>query len=748
MIGKSIGLNNRRARRAIDRELRRKGLPATIVSPEQVRGRAAALTDYLRDADPTQLRRLELAGEESHAALVYIADVAATIAELQRVEPGEKVDVIGFRNFRSDDFVRCQREMIATMMRSPGIDPLEHYVLAWQGHEQPTAEQVHQVAEIFLDAMGLSENQAIYAAHSNTANYHLHIAANRVHPKTHQRIAAGGDWQVDMIHQAVAMIEHEQGWASEPNALYRANEHGVFHNETGIQVRDVTGITGRYPSKEQRAESREASAAEKEKLPIEEQLSEGARAYERRTQLASFERLAKTVVKPILRTARSWFEVHQRLAEQGFEYETGGSGARIRWADSTLAASTADRSAALGQMEKRSGFGPFIARDPSVDVVERRPMSLTPDKGPERYWAERQTYATGVETLKAHLQSQRAAIEQSLVTIQDCMSADIIAVGWANTGTMLNVARGVVGHEHRRLTTVVVEQFRAAAKALPTLQNFPTLAAWSAGASAPVLPSLENMTMPTMLMSPGYGSAPLPIDVPGYRRVAVGRAFHHLDEHGNAALRDLGDLLMVDHADKPEAVRAALLLAQKKWGSVSIVSGDAAFRDLCARLAMEEGVTLTNEAAPIEATSASRDAQLPLPIAESGHSIIPTPDQLGSKQMTAEPRMRSPDFEPVSIYGDFPFLHDPPDDADDRTARQFVGLNPFVDAWLIAHGRDAQDFVRLRPLASRIMHDDEARAVVTQMQAEGCSEADRIAQQAQFHQRQQAALRQVAMHRS
>lgn len=46
------------------------------------------------------------------------------------------------------------------------------------------------------------------------------------------------------------------------------------------------------------------------------------------------------------------------------------------------------------------------------------------------------------------------------------------------------------------------------------------------------------------------------------------------------------------------------------------------------------------------------------------------------------------------------------------------------------------------------MHDDEARAIMKQMEAEGCSEADRITQQAQFHQRQQTALRQIAMQRS
>lgn len=748
MIGKSIGLNNRRARRAVNRELRRKGMPAKIVSPEQVRGRAVALTDYLRDADPGQLRRLELVDENSHAAIIYIADVAGTIAELQRVEPGEKVDVIGFRNFRSDDFVRCQRKMIATMMRSPGIDPLEHYVIAWQSHEQPTAEQVHRVAEIFLDAMGLSENQAIYAAHSNTANYHLHIAANRVHPKTFQRIAAGGDWQVDMIHQAVALIEYQQGWASEPNALYRANEHGVFHNETGIQVRDANGVTGRYPSKEQRAEGREASAAQKEKLPIEEQLSEGARAYERRTRLASFERLAKMVIKPILRTARSWPEVHERLAEQGFEYETGGSGARIRWADRTLAASAADRSAALGQMEKRTGFGPFVARDASVHVVDRRPVSLTPDTGPERYWAERQAYAAGVEALKAHIQSQRAAMEQNLVAIQEGMSADVNAVSWTAAGAMLNVARGVVGHEHRRLTAAVSEQFRTVAGALPTLQNFPTLEAWSAGAAAPVLPFLEDITMPVMLMSQGYGAAPLPIDIPGYRRVAVGRAFNHLDERGKIVLRDLGDLVVVDKADSPEVVRAALLLAQKKWGSVSIVSGDAAFRDLCARLAVEEGVRLTGTAPTTRSTPARCYEQQSTPVPEGIRSSTPASGQLDPKPTPVSPHSSSPGIEAMSIYGDFPFLHDPPDDDDRRTVRQFVGLNTLVDAWLTAHRSDAQDFGRLRPLAGRVMHDDDARAIVTQMQAEGCSEADRIIQQAQFYQRQQAALRQAAMQRS
>ena len=610
-------------------------------------------------------------------------------------------------------------------------------------------EQVHRVAEIFLDVMGLSENQAIYAAHSNTANYHVHIAANRVHPLTHKRIPAGGDWQVDMIHQAIAMIEHEQGWASEAKALYRANEHGVFHNETDIQVRDRGGITGRFPSKEQRAEGREKSAAEKDDLPIEEQLSDGARAYERRTQIASFERLAKTVVKPILHTARSWPDFHERLAEQGFEYEKGGTGARIRWGNQTLPATTADRSGALGQLEKRKDFGSFVARDRSVDVADRAPMPLKTGASVGKYEGERQAYALGVKSLKDHLQAHWAALEQNLDVIRECLSEDVNATISTGAGAMLNVARGVVGHEHQRLRAAVAEQFRSAAGALPTLQSFPSLEAWSAGSAAPTLPSPATVKMPAMLMSKGYGSAPLPVELPKFRRVTGNRAFLHVDTYGKIAVRDLGDLIIVDQSRNVEAVRGALLLAQKKWGSVSIESGDAAFRELCGRLAAEEGVRLINAAGYVEDIKPTIRYEHPQvgPI-EYRAAISPHPaEPYRVATKTALPLIRGPEIEEFAFFDSFPFLRDPPVEQDRSSAKQFVGLNPLIDDWLVAHRKDAHNFILLRPMASRIMQNNDARAVVIEMEAEGYSEAVRITQQAQFEQHRQAGNPQATMQR-
>lgn len=749
MIGKNIGLNRRRFRRAANKALRKRGLACKVETVEKIRGRAFALTAYAYDADPQRLKAAGLAEEKSHARLTYIVDVAASFDELEKIEPGEKVDLVGFVNLPGDDFARCQREMIATVMRAPGADPLEHYVLAWQSHEQPRPEQVHRAAEIFLEVMGLSENQAIYAAHSNTENYHLHIVVNRVHPRTFERVEAGGAWQVDTIHQALALIEYEQGWASEPNALYRADDRGVFHNATNIHVRDANGPTGKYPTREQRAAERERTAAEKEKLPIEEQLSEGARAFEKRTRLQSFERVAKTIVRKHLRESRSWPELHQRLADEGFQYELGASGARIRWGERTLAASEADRSGALKQMERRKGFGPFEPAASDLRIKARAPTGLNGDDRIARFWEARRTYFAQFDAAKQELRSQMEAVREQLLGTYDCMIADINETRWVGSGAGLQIARAVVSHEYRRTEQAVRASFGAALARLNQAQVFPTLDEWLSGASAPEPTGVAEVRWPAILVSPGYGSAPLPATLGDFSCIKAGRAYHHLDFTGEVAVRDLGDLVCVDKLDR-EAVRLALVLAKEKWGTVRIASGDAAFRRLCAEVAAEEDVRFDDpnmmrfvDAARqrIEAPSArSYDAEEKRSDAaqKPGLGVDPLPRRTEERQVSGD---RSP--SPRSRQQPDTSAAQPPL----RAIADFLGLDPLVDEWLAEHKRDPQNFAKLRPLAARVMQKEQARAVVLQLEAQGLVEAQRIKQQASFHLRQLASMQAAGMQR-
>ena len=106
--------------------------------------------------------------------------------------------------------------------------PVTHWVMSWQENEVPTEQQVNEAAGIFLDRMGLSEHQAIVAAHKNTANFHVHIVVNRVHPLTEKVVQPHKGFDIEAAHRIVAEIEHKQGWASNARARYKVNEKGAI----------------------------------------------------------------------------------------------------------------------------------------------------------------------------------------------------------------------------------------------------------------------------------------------------------------------------------------------------------------------------------------------------------------------------------------------------------------------------------------------------------------------------------------
>lgn len=62
--------------------------------------------------------------------------------------------------------------------------PVLHYSLSWAPSENPTQEQMQQAAVSSLKALGLSEHEALIAAHTDKKHPHLHIIVNTVHPQT------------------------------------------------------------------------------------------------------------------------------------------------------------------------------------------------------------------------------------------------------------------------------------------------------------------------------------------------------------------------------------------------------------------------------------------------------------------------------------------------------------------------------------------------------------------------------------
>ena len=298
------------------------------------------------------------AAKKSKAA--NVVDLTNYIADPSRT-PGhehEKLLYRGSRNFISDDFISQQREMVSLASEAVrSTMPVSHYLLSWKEGEHPTPEQIEEAVDIVLEELGLTGCQTMFGAHDDTNNQHAHIAINRVDPVTGKVRKANGGFDIEAMHRAVARIEKLQGWERETDGRYQVLENGDL-----VQSYKVEGPK-----------------------PVKQHIVD----KENVTGEKSAVRMAIEQAGPILMTATSWREVHDRLAEIGMTYDRFGSGAKVFVGEVGVKASDVDKKASMSRMEKRLGiFEPITQESPNVFIVhtpEPHPgYPRDPSAGPNR----------------------------------------------------------------------------------------------------------------------------------------------------------------------------------------------------------------------------------------------------------------------------------------------------------------------------------------------------------------------------
>ncbi len=227
------------------------------------------------------------------------------------------------QGFDSSDGQKIKEQMILSAesaIRSP--DTVAHYVISWDMGLAPSDTQIDEAARLLLQALGAEAHRAVWAAHANTDNVHVHVVLDRVHPITDRLIDLYRD--VPKIHQAAKRIAVTQNWGSVEDSRYTA-------------ARDL---------------SRERDPA----------LSQKAILMEHKTGAVSAQRYAQTLAPDIISTAKTWEELHQRFAQSGMSFAPQGSGAASDQSRQHVAvkASRVSRSASLlARLEKV--LGPHIA---------------------------------------------------------------------------------------------------------------------------------------------------------------------------------------------------------------------------------------------------------------------------------------------------------------------------------------------------------------------------------------------------
>jgi hypothetical protein len=492
----------------------------------------------------------------------------------------EKVIHVRGLNFITDEFVAQKAEMMALAreaVRSPM--PVHHWFMSWREGEQPTTSQVDRAVEIFLQHMGLSEHQCIYGLHDDTANVHVHLAVNMAHPETGRMVTVNKGFDHEIGLQAAALIEHEQGWQPELRQRYRVNGVG------GIER--VLGHVDR-PRPSNQAEDMETRTGEK-----------------------SAERIAMERGAPAMRRARSWLELHQKLADHGMRFGKRGSGGVLWVGETPVKPSSAGRDCSWGALEKR--LGPYEPAPAEIEQAARAKKPREPE--PISQMPRSASWKEYITERTAHYAAKRQAYEEMRALNGKDWSGMVgrhrearratFAGDWRGRGALLNEARSAMAAQ-QAVEKVEIKERRARARRLlqERYPRFPDYEEWLRRERGPDVAEQWRYRDrgPEASVQAGSGDQDAGSVVRDLRDFEASRngwdveyrRATRVDPAGTLAFVDRGRQVDIFEQHDRATVLAALQLAAEKWGGKLQIKGDERYKQLCVELAVENRWDLVN----------------------------------------------------------------------------------------------------------------------------------------------------------
>ena len=482
--------------------------------------------------------------------------------------PPERVAYIGLQNIISTESAALELDAVA-MNNKRCKDPVFHAILSWREMEIPTNAQVDEAVKIALSELDLQDCQALWTVHNDTENRHVHIIVNRIHPQTYRAVQPANNWTHKAIQRASRRIEIVQGWEIEQNGVYRVTTDG------------------------------ELVQKEKNSTP---KLSKSALDMEAHTASKSAQRIGQEIAAPIIRSAKSWKELHEELAKEGITFEKKGSGAILIIGGTVIKASMAGRDISLSKLIGR--LGAFEQRDSSVCVAERKPEPIEKvikskvKSDWERFSETRETYFKEKSDVQNALSEQHKKERTELLARQKEERNSLFIGSWKGKGALLNRQRSVMAARQqgekldlRDRQKREKDEFK---KRLP--RRFPNFKTWLH----------EKETKPESYLSfryPKQGTM-CGAETPEEKRIADLRAFtpvitnkggvaYKKQDKNEAAFIDYGKKIILSEKPDETAIFAAMQLACQKWGGVQLHGSDE-YKRMCVDIAILHNLKIAN----------------------------------------------------------------------------------------------------------------------------------------------------------
>ena len=116
-------------------------------------------------------------------------------------DPGEKLDQFWIINSVAGDTIKDLDMAIIEIEATQNLNTRVkgnksyHLVVSFRD-EQPSPEALRDIEREYAEALGFTDHQRVAATHQNTDNYHLHIAFNKIHPKTTRAHTPHRDYKI------------------------------------------------------------------------------------------------------------------------------------------------------------------------------------------------------------------------------------------------------------------------------------------------------------------------------------------------------------------------------------------------------------------------------------------------------------------------------------------------------------------------------------------------------------------------
>jgi Relaxase/Mobilisation nuclease domain len=359
-----------------------------------------------------------------------------------------KVMQIGGKNFISDRLVGQRLEMMALAGENPrSKNPLNHYVLSWREQERPTPEEIEAAVDILLAEMEMQEHQVIYAAHQDTHNIHVHVVINRIHPDTIQPIQINRGFDIEALHRSVTRIEHTQGWQPLENAKYQIDTDGKI-----VERQDYES----QPQPQQRAAD-----------------------FENRTGQKSAQRIGIETLAPIVKDANDWQQLHRQLATVGAKYQQKGTGAIVTIGETVIKASSIDRTASLGNLQKRLGTYEPPIEDLDIAPISPQPLMEQMPPGWQEYTQLRTNYYTNKTSDADALRQKWDERSRQLAERQKQEREELLSGRWEGKGAILNALRHTLAEDQKEEKQELQQQQEMERERLrEEYQPFPSFEEW------------------------------------------------------------------------------------------------------------------------------------------------------------------------------------------------------------------------------------------------------------------------------